>query len=352
MKIRVAIFIFIYSLSAQTGVLIGNGGGGVRIGNKVFLSDTFHLPYIRTEFGIEIPRSLVGELENKEFLIEKLKVDKERFASSLARLESLFPGLGILVLEILDRTNILFVSQELPLVKHSIGSNTRRNVQVAIRHLDAIYISQPTYDLMDADNKILLWIHEALFFIVRPSCNDDICYQQATAVENIVRLIFDPFNLDRKLFRAKLINLINLPDSSYICEQPHITLQIFDHKSEILLSESYSRTASIPTSKILNLCAQNEMIFSISARIIQFTLDPFIFVNNEYSQKAYQLNSHLVGIKRTIDPKLPSCRINITNFLENILGKNSQNEFVFNLMCNSKKNNFNLIPILELNFGR
>jgi hypothetical protein len=148
-------------------IFVGNGGDGVKEGQRLFLRDLFQVGVHRSPwFGEEIDPDLLKAVSTIHFPVE---FDSRLLARKLTDLNFVDPALGSIFVQAIKMHNWLVVDQPLsnvpaygdPVVVDSY-------VQLASRLGPNIRLNKQGWEKLDPENQIALLLHEVVFTFAKP----------------------------------------------------------------------------------------------------------------------------------------------------------------------------------------
>lgn len=178
---------------------IGNGGSGVKIGNRIFLVDLL-------EAGLEsAPHYLAPPAQHLKVylsarLAKRLPLHRsviEKLAHKIHDVHSIDPVLGWALLETIRMYQWRLVRHDLrrlPLPGAILSFAEGIETLIANRRGRTIHLSEPALALMDDDNQVATVVHEAFYALIRPepliSASKDQYVQSGARVREIVGYFF------------------------------------------------------------------------------------------------------------------------------------------------------------------
>lgn len=234
------------SLNAMAGGhVVGNGGDGFLVGDRVVLRDL-------VEAGLE-ERAYYGDRIDTSiaFSVTSLSVVSPSQRSLLTRkltdLNLALPRLGDIVLDVLKAYSWSFVSTPLETIPDD-GSIIQppsggTPVQIANRMGSTIRIHLPHWNRMSADHQVALLLHEAFYSLLRPKPDGGVFRQSSLATRELIGHIFSEDFLKRGPARLQRMAKSQLSVDWSISEDstPRTLawdLEVFDARSNQVLLQA------------------------------------------------------------------------------------------------------------------
>lgn len=248
-----ALLALFFPAEAPANILIGNGGCGRVTNGRVVLEDFYaygvNNPYLGDAEGpIDLSR-----LRLDDFFSE-FGIGKELLQAKFNQLERISPGLGKSTLAVLLSYEWKAVSAPLYL---NLQCTQKNQVQVANRYRGRITMDKNILLKMAVPDRLGLIFHEIIYSLIKPTCDDAICRQDAGKAKLITALLFDDTHhrgfVLKALLRANL-TLPVLPD----CRRNDLSLiiKISNYLSgEVLFARS---------EKFLNVISREDELYSVN----------------------------------------------------------------------------------------
>lgn len=236
MKILFSLFLFCFiGSSAYAHTFIGNGGEGLRVGDKLFVRDLYEASnHLSPYFGSTIDSKFLNLKENSS--LSRIHFSRDLLRKKLTDINLFESFLGYYILQAINQYNWIFTEEKLGLLPDdgpiiAIASDAR--VQIANRDLGNIRLHRASWDQLSEQGKIALIIHEAVFSLLKPICNSqsscDIMYQSPRLAREITALFFLPPN--KKSFDERLKQSLSLPQEMAYCPHGNVGIQLQDSQS-------------------------------------------------------------------------------------------------------------------------
>lgn len=207
--------------SFAIGYVVGNGGDGLLISGKLFVRDLVESgvqfePYVGSK--VVFSKGFKARLRAMSIDEGSLPFSRELLAAKLSDLENLSPYLGHFVLEAILAYRWIAVDSALApigdyeMVLKELPAN---QVQIANRLDTTIRVHNESWNRLNDRNKIALIIHEAIYSLLKPKCEESPyrCFQSARVARNIVGKLFmaDFFHNRSDQQVRKLVEKLEIP---------------------------------------------------------------------------------------------------------------------------------------------
>lgn len=179
------------STALAGGSLVGNGGGGILDGGKIYVLDLYETGTAKAPF---IEKSLGA---NRDFTFSKwnaeVDFDHRLLAQKIDELNRRFTDLGDFVVDAFNFFAVTFADEPLTLLCDEEAPCRPGQVQLAIRRFRSIYLDRQMWRQLDAEQKVALLIHEGVYSYARVKCDPSgMCRQVSHEIRPIVGQLFSP----------------------------------------------------------------------------------------------------------------------------------------------------------------
>lgn len=177
------------------GYVIGNGGQGIEKNGVLTLRDLVEAGVEHNVFiGKDEDPLIMSRMGGLPIPQDQLPVSKDLLARKLSDLNSLYPNLGLFVLDAIKSYSWIAINTSLdftPDPEHFLATKPQDLIQIANRLDSTIRVDRSKWLEMDQGNRVALVIHEALYSLLKETCNsENICSQQARAARAITGRLF------------------------------------------------------------------------------------------------------------------------------------------------------------------
>jgi len=166
------IFILFPFFAQAGGFFVGNGGDLIRVNNKYCLVDLFIDGNCRRPgIGKDIDPDLAQFAKSRIGSVQLLKLPSSLIFRKATDLEKSASGLGVLILEAISQYQWQLVGGDF---KAETGSSQKTDMErgeiisVAVRRGHRVYLREAYWNLLNAEQKIALVIHEMISAIMLP----------------------------------------------------------------------------------------------------------------------------------------------------------------------------------------
>ncbi|MGZ3776007.1 MAG: hypothetical protein ACXVCN_20005 [Bdellovibrio sp.] len=201
MKIIILSILLLINISAFAGPrIVGNGGVGIVIDNKVYMLDLFERGVHQNAYYNDTitGRSWVEDKLNHVFQMTNLAdVPLKKAAKKISEVLAQNYFAGSMLVKSIEALDWRLIDSELVTLEDTESPIAGNLVQIAVRQENIVFINKNLWDKMDADNKLALIIHEAFYFWSQTdtlSTKEGIHYEKQSAPEarSITGLLFSP----------------------------------------------------------------------------------------------------------------------------------------------------------------
>lgn len=202
----------------------GNGGDGVKIGNKIYLLDLVEAG--NEQLPIETPDLATGFLKAEiQAWAQKLSqpVPEKLIASKLGEIAQKNQVLALAILTGLQKLTWNWVSFQLTDLKdegNKLKIPREQLVQLALRVNQTIQIQKQGWDQMDDRNKVALLFHEVVYALMVPERSSDGMDMNSPRVRTLIGFLFS------KNFLNESMNLVLTTEAPHLSFPTTLDLKI------------------------------------------------------------------------------------------------------------------------------
>ncbi|MGZ3775940.1 MAG: hypothetical protein ACXVCN_19655 [Bdellovibrio sp.] len=265
MKTIIMSILLLINISAFAGPrIVGNGGVGIVIDNKVYMLDLYERGVHQNAYYNDTitSRSWVEDKLRRAFQLTNLSdVPLKKAAKKISEVLAQNYFAGSMVVKAIEALDWRLIDSELVTLEDTESPIAGNLVQIAVRQKNIVFINKNLWDKMDADNKLALIIHEAFYFWSQTDTlytNEGRRYEKQSAPEtrSITGLLFSPrFAFEgfrSKTFSFESNGLFEINDGYYsdFWQSPDVWLSTIVFYSEYAESTYHNTRKGIPYNKM------------------------------------------------------------------------------------------------------
>lgn len=311
------------ALSAPRGHGVGNGGDGYyyRSTKKVVLRDLLETGLAKV--AIDSAGAKTTRFTAREYPLLASESERTKLAVKLTEINSALPGFGDVLARVMDQYAWVFVDVPLALVEHQdnvIGEVSGAELrQLANRLGLVIRVHGPSWNLMNAENRIALILHEVIEALLTPKPGHNSGLTQSTLkARELTSLLFMPDLLDRSslILKTAFEGEMNLPwwqlEGFSKAQSPYfIEIENAQERQNRTAPGTKSERAKLAK----ELCAaQSSFEIRAHGRPYQILISKY---ESDFGPQLYSvLKEHdIEALQASIDIKSPSCLLETSRAL-------------------------------------